>query len=324
MVYIEAIGFIATMVSLMLSLLEQQTFGRWFGYSTYTTTKKTVFDGRPLMAIGRLCNYSLVRLRWLLIIHFMVIVTTFLQLTLLIPTFYLGVIPYYEGGTKELLQDYLSGEKVVAIFIRNGVNSQDLVSVNILIVFYFIPLLICVFRAIYDVSRSIERPNNSDRDRDEFIAYVLATAVYSFMLTLGYVLVYSFHIIVFFIVITLVYLFVSWVVYRKYYGIFKSDATIIAVDSLVNKGFDFKQITTEMVLYLKDGTVVNSNDVLFYPILGDKKNDILVLFKDSTKVLTSEEISKLEVKSNIVSKLRFPFIRLKGTSESVVKEYNFD
>lgn len=308
----------------MLSFLEQQTFGRWFGYSTYTTTKKTVFDGRSFMAIGRLCNYSLVRLRWLLIIHFMVIVTTFLQLTLLIPTFYLDVIPYYEGGTKELLQDYLSGEKVVAIFIRDGVNSQDLVSVNILIVFYFIPLLICVFRAIYDVSRSIERPNNFDSDRDEFIAYVLATAVYSFMLTLGYVLVYSFHIIVFFIVITLVYLFVSCVVYRKYYGIFKSDATIIAIDSLVNKGFDFKQITTEMVLYLKDDTVVSSNDVLFYPILGDKKNDILVLFKDSTKVLTFGEISKLEVKSNIVRKLRFPFIRLKGTSESVVKEYNFD
>lgn len=322
--YIELIGFIATMVSLMLSLLEQKTFGRWFGYVTNSIVTDTVFNGRSFMAIGRLCNYSLVRLRWLFIIHVMVIVTMLLQLTLLIPIFCLSTIPYYDGSIKELLQDYFAGREVIAIFVRDGTSRQDLFYVNILIFFYFVPLLICMCKAIYDVSKSAGRPDGFQTDRDEFIAYVLFTAGYSFMLTVGYVLLYSFHAIAFFITITLVYGVVSQFIYKKYYSIFKSDVAIVVIDSSVIQKLSLKQQSSQMFLYLKDGTVIDSSSTLFYPILGEEKNDIFVLFKDSDRILYPNEISKLEVRSNIVCKLNFPFIRQKVVSENIVKVYDFD
>lgn len=309
----------------MLSLLDQKIFGRLFGYSIYTTSQDTVFIGRSFMVIGRLCNYSLVRLYWMFVLHIMMFITWFWEIFTLLFVFKIDTIPYYEGALKDLLIDSLAGKPTTFVNIRDYVVHNDLVTVNFLIVFFLVPFLICVWKAFFSITHSLEVPETSSVDSILLGLYFLFSMVYGVCLSLSSVLFYSPALIFLFLALTLLYGIVSYSVYQYYYNLMLQDYSIIPVRSgipVVSRG---KTVDFSMKLYLKDGTVLDYKDSSFYPILGkDVKKDVLVLVKDGFP-LDSDDVCRLEVSSNLTIEKKFLSLRVKIQEEHcIVKVYDFN
>lgn len=321
----EIIGFIATMVSFMLSLLDQKIFGRLFGYSIYTTSQNTVFIGRSFMIIGRLCNYSLVKLYWMFVVHMMMFITWFWEIFALLSVFKIDTIPYYEGTLKDLLIDSLSGKPTTFVNIRDHVVHNDLVTVNFLIVFFLVPFVICVWKAFFSITRSLEIPETSSVDGILLGLYFLFSMVYGICLSLSNVLFYSPSLILLFLALTLLYGVTSYSVYQYYYNLILQDCSIIPVRSGIPVVSQNNTVDFSMKLHLRDGTVLDYKDSSFYPILGkDVKKDVLVLVKDD-KFLYSKDVHRLEVSSNLTIKKKFLSLRVKiQERSSIVKVYDFD
>ncbi len=320
----DIIGFIATIVSLMLSLLDQKIFGRFFGYSIFITSQNTVFNGRSFMVVGRLCNYSLVRLYWMFVIHFMMFITWFWEIFALVSTFKIDTIPYYEGTIKDLLIDSLSGKLTTFVNIRDHVVHDDLVEVNFLVVFFLVPFVICVLKAFFSIIYHLEIPETSSVDNILLSLYFLFSMVYGICLSLSNVLFYSPSLILLFLALTLLYGIVSYSVYQYYYNLMLQDYSIIPVRAGIPVASQKYTADFSMKLYLKDGTVLDYNDSSFYPILGkDVKKDIMVLVKDD-KFLNSKDVRRLEVSSNLTIEKKFLSLRVKIQGEtSIVKVYDF-
>lgn len=321
----EIIGFIATMVSLMLSLLDQKIFGRLFGYSIYTTSQDSIFVGRSFMVIGRLCNYSLVRLYWMFVIHIMMFITWFWEIFALLSVFKIDTIPYYEGTIKDLLIDSLSGKPTTFVSIRDQVVHNDLVTVNFLIVFFLVPFAICVWKAFSSTIHSLEISETSSVDSILLGLYFLFSMVYGICLSLSNVLFYSPSLILLFLVLTLLYGVTSYSVYQYYYNLMLQDCSIIPVRSGIPVVSQGKTADFNMKLYLRNGTVLDYKDSSFYPILGkDVKKDVLVLVKDKFP-LGRDDVSRLEVSSNLTIEKKFLSLRVKiQEGSSIVKVYDFD
>ena len=321
----KIIGFIATMVSLMLSLLDQKIFGRLFGYSIYITSQDTVFIGRSFMLVGRLCNYSLVRLYWMFVIHIMMFITWVWEIFALLSVFKIDTMPYYEGTLKDLLIDSLSGKLTTFVNIRDNVSYNDIVNTKILVFLFLVPFVICIWKALSSVTHSSKILGTSSADGVPLSLYFLFSMVYGVCLSLSSVLFYSPSLILLFIVITLLYGVMSYSVYQYYYNLMLQDYSVIPVRSGTIPLSQYKTPDFRMKLHLRDGTVLDYKDSSFYPILGkDIKKDILVLVKDDIH-LDSNDVCGLEVSSNLTIEKKFLSLRVKiQEGSSIVKVYDFN